>query len=71
MYHALSFNVNILPGSPYVNMVYMALMDFPALLLNMVMLNWKHTGRRTTSALTMVAAGVSSFLVVPFIATGW
>ena len=70
MWYALQYNIGVLPGNVYVNIILLALMEFPATFLNMFLVNWKYTGRRLTCALTMLAAGIFSFLVVPFIATG-
>lgn len=64
MYYALSLNAGRLPGDIFLNMFLLAAVEIPANLLAVPLLD--KVGRRLTMGISMLLAGISSLLMIPF-----
>jgi len=64
MYYALSLNAGRLPGNIFVNMFLLAFVEIPANLIAVPLL--ERVGRRLTLSVSMLLAGISSVLMIPF-----
>lgn len=67
MYFALSLNTGSLVGDVFVNTVISGAVEVPANILCILCMNWKKLGRRLTCSLSLVIAGLSSFLTIPML----
>ena len=64
MYYALSLNAGRLPGDIFLNMFLLAVVEIPANLIALPLL--ERAGRRLTLSVSMLLAGISSLLMIPF-----
>jgi hypothetical protein len=64
MYYSLSLNAGSLPGDIFINMLFLTAVEIPANLLAMPLL--ERLGRRPTLSFSMLMAGASSLLMIPF-----
>ena len=70
MYYGLSLNMADLSGNVFFNSILSGAVEIPANLLAIALLNWPVMGRRLTCSLTLLAAGLSSFICIPLILAG-
>ena len=64
MYYALSLNAQSLSGNIYLNTTLLGLVEIPGIAIGAVLIAWKYTGRRYTVSMSMVIAGLTSFILV-------
>ena len=67
MYYGLSLNMADLSGNVFFNSFLSGAVEVPANLLCVALLNWPAFGRRLTCSFALLAAGLSSFVCIPFI----
>ena len=70
MYYVLSLSTSSLAGNVFVNTTIMGLVEIPAVLLGLILMDWHVFGRKYTCVLSVVFAGISSFIMVPLILNG-
>ena len=67
MYYAMSLNTGSLHGDIFLNTTISGLVEIPANILCVLFLNWRFSGRRWTCAISLILAGVSSFITMPLV----
>jgi len=65
MYYALSLNTGSLYGNIYINTFFSGAVEIPAYILSMIMMDMAVFGRKGTGGLSLVTAGIISFLCIP------
>jgi len=65
MFYALSLNAGRLPGSVFINVFLLSVIELPANLAAACLL--ERAGRRRTVGVSTILGGLTSFLMIPFI----
>jgi len=67
IYYALALNTGTLYGNIYLNTFLSGLVEIPAYILAIWMMERKFLGRRLTVSLSFLAGGIVAFLCIPLI----
>jgi hypothetical protein len=67
IYYSLSLNTAVLHGNIYVNTFICGAVEVPAYIIAMLLMDSKWFGRRWTGCLSLLIAGIVSFLCIPMI----
>ena len=65
IYYALSLNTGTLYGNIYVNTFFSGLVEVPAYILAIFMMDMAMFGRKGTGGLSLISAGMISFICIP------
>ena len=67
LYLVSTFNVRSLAGNIFLNALFSALIEIPAIIICYICYKWQRIGRRITSSSSLISTGVVLFIIIPLI----
>ena len=61
----MALNVGYLPGDIYINTIVSAALEVPAIIICIILLDWKYLGRKGTAVVSFGVATLALFICVP------